>query len=189
MTIRRRGCGRSAVLSTRRWCEPWARTCSASVSISIDPNGAVGMTASLDTVARMPDVNDFNRNLIDEFRANKGKVTGPFEGAPLLLLTTTGAKSGATRINPVVFTRDGDRLVIIASKGGAPRSPDWYHNLVAHPTVKVELPDETFEAKASVAEGEERERLYAAQAAMMPAFTEYQQKTDRQIPVVLLERT
>jgi deazaflavin-dependent oxidoreductase (nitroreductase family) len=136
----------------------------------------------------MADVNDFNRNLIDEFRANGGKVTGPFEGAPLLLLTTTGAKSGKTRTNPVVYTKDGDRLVIIASKGGAPNSPDWYHNLVANPTVKIELPDETFEAKASVARGDERDRLFAAQAEMMPAFNDYEQKTSRRIPVVILER-
>jgi deazaflavin-dependent oxidoreductase (nitroreductase family) len=142
----------------------------------------------VDTVDSMADVNEFNRTLIDEFRANDGKVTGPFEGAPLLLLTTTGAKSGQTRINPVVYTRDGDRLVIIASKGGSPTSPDWYHNLVANPTVTVEVPGDTFEAKASVAQGEERERLFAAQAAAMPNFSDYQQKTTRQLPVVILER-
>ena len=142
----------------------------------------------VDTVARMADVNDFNRNLIDEFRANDGKVTGPFEGAPLLLLTTTGAKSGNTRTNPVVYTRDGDRLVIIASKGGSPTSPDWYHNLVANPLVTIEVPGEKFEAKASVARGDEHDRLFAAQAAVMPQFGEYQEKTTRQLPVVILER-
>ncbi len=136
----------------------------------------------------MADVNDFNRDVIEEFRANGGKVSGPFAGAPLLLLTTTGAKSGQTRTNPVVYTKDGDRLVIIASKGGAPKSPDWYHNLVANPTVTIELPGEKFEANASVAEGEERDRLYAAQAEVMPNFNDYQQKTSRRIPVVLLER-
>ena len=143
---------------------------------------------AVDTVGSMPDVNEFNRNLIEEFRANNGKVSGPFEKASLLLLTTTGAKSGRTRTNPVVYTRDGDRLVIIASKGGAPTSPDWYHNLVANPSVTVELPDGKFEAKASVAQGEERDRLFRAQAAVMPAFDEYQQKTARQLPVVILER-
>jgi deazaflavin-dependent oxidoreductase (nitroreductase family) len=148
----------------------------------------VAIGTRVDTVGSMAEVNEFNRNLIDEFRANHGKVTGPFEGAPLLLLTTTGAKSGHTRTNPVVYTRDGDRLVIIASKGGAPTSPDWYHNLVANPAVKIELPDETFEAKASIARGDERARLYAAQSEVMPAFADYQQKTDRQIPVVILER-
>jgi len=144
---------------------------------------------AVDTVDPVAEVNDFNRNLIDEFRANKGKVTGPFEGAPLLLLTTTGARSGQTRTNPVVYTRDGDRFVVIASKGGAPTSPDWYHNLVANPTVRIELPDdETFDAKASVASGEEHDRLFAAQAGVMPAFDDYQKKTTRQLPVVILER-
>src|SRR6476620_8402590 len=131
---------------------------------------------------------NFNENLIAEFRANAGTVTGPFAGRPLLLLTTTGAKSGQSRTSPLVYTTDGDRLVVIASKGGAPSSPDWYHNLVANPTVTVELPDETFTARATVAEGEERDRLFAAQAAMMPAFAKYEQKTERQIPAVLLER-
>jgi deazaflavin-dependent oxidoreductase (nitroreductase family) len=148
----------------------------------------VASKEAVDTVDSMADVNDFNRTLIDEFRANNGKVIGPFAGAPLLLLTTTGAKSGQTRTNPVVYTRDGDRLVIIASKGGAPTSPDWYHNLVANPVVTVEVPDDKFEAKASVAQGEERERLFAAQAEAMPNFSEYQQKTTRQLPVVILER-
>ena len=134
------------------------------------------------------DVNDFNRALIEEFRANEGKVTGPFAEAPLLLLTTTGAKSGKERINPLVYTRDGDRLVIAASKGGAPSHPDWYRNLSANPQVTVELPGDTFRAHARVAEGEERDRLYRAQAELMPNFDEYAAKTDRLIPVVVLER-
>lgn len=125
---------------------------------------------------------------MDEFRENGGQVTGMFAGAPLVLLTTTGAKSGTRRTTPVVYTRDGDRIVVIASKGGAPTHPDWYHNLVAHPEVTVELPDETYEARAIVPTGEERERLYRAQADLMPNFDEYQQKTTRQIPVVVLER-
>jgi deazaflavin-dependent oxidoreductase (nitroreductase family) len=137
----------------------------------------------------MTDFIEFNRNLIDEFRANRGKVTGMFEKAPILLLTTTGAKSGEKRTSPVVFTRDGDRLVIIASKGGAPQSPDWFHNLKANPTVTIELPDETFEARAVVTEGGERDRLFRAQADLMPNFDEYQKNTTRQIPVVVLERT
>jgi deazaflavin-dependent oxidoreductase (nitroreductase family) len=136
----------------------------------------------------MTDPNDFNQSLIAEFRANDGKVTGVFAGRPLLLLTTTGAKSGQPRTMPLVYTTDGDRMVIIASKGGAPTNPDWFHNLVAHPTVTVELPGETFQARTTVAEGAERERLYSAQAALMPGFAEYQQKTTRQIPVVILER-
>jgi deazaflavin-dependent oxidoreductase (nitroreductase family) len=136
----------------------------------------------------MTSPNDFNQSLIEEFRANDGKVTGVFAGRPLLLLTTTGAKSGRPRVSPLVYTTDGDRIVTIASKGGAPTNPDWYHNLVANPFVTVELPGETFQARATVIEGEERQRLYDAQAALMPGFAEYQQKTTRQIPVVVLER-
>jgi deazaflavin-dependent oxidoreductase (nitroreductase family) len=132
--------------------------------------------------------NDFNQSLIEEFRANDGKVTGVFAGRPLLLLTTTGAKSGQPRVSPLVYTTDGDRIVIIASKGGAPTNPDWYHNVLANPVVTVELPGETFQARATVIEGAERTRLYDAQAALMPGFAEYQQKTTRQIPVIVLER-
>jgi deazaflavin-dependent oxidoreductase (nitroreductase family) len=132
--------------------------------------------------------NDFNAELIAEFRANDGKTTGPFEHAPLLLLTTTGAKSGQPRTSPVVYTRDGDNLVVIASKGGAPSNPNWYHNVVANPEVEVELPGERFRARARVAEGTERDRLYRAQADLMPGFDEYQTKTTRVIPVIVLER-
>lgn len=133
-------------------------------------------------------MNDFNTNLINEFRANNGKVGGSFAGAPLMLLTTTGAKSGQPRTAPLVHTTDGDRLVIIASKGGADTNPDWYHNLVANPTATVELPDETFTVRARIADDEERERLYSAQAALMPNFAEYERNTSRQIPVFVLER-
>ena len=136
----------------------------------------------------MASMNDFNQNLIDEFRANEGRVTGVFAGRQVVLLTTTGAKSGKQHTAPLVYTTDGDNLVIIASKGGAPTNPAWYHNLVANPVVTVELPGQSFQARARVAEGPERERLYDAQAALMPAFAEYQQKTTRQIPVVVLER-
>ncbi len=130
----------------------------------------------------------FNRGLIEEFRANDGKVGGNFANAPLLLLTTTGAKSGQQRTSPVVYTTDGDRLVIIASYAGRPTNPAWFNNLVANPEVTVELPGETYSARAVVTAGEYRDRLYAAQAALMPAFSEYQEKTTRQIPVVTLER-
>lgn len=130
----------------------------------------------------------FNRNLIDEFRNNQGKVTGIFERAPLLLLTTTGARSGRPFTTPLVYSTDGDRLVVIASKGGAPTSPDWYHNVVAHPKVTIELPGERFEATASIAQGAERDRLYQAQAALMPNFADYERNTTRVIPVVVLER-
>jgi len=135
----------------------------------------------------MTSINDFNRNLIAEFRENGGKVTGIFGNAPLLLLTTTGAKSGEPRTSPVVYTRDGDDYVVIASRGGSPNNPAWYHNLVANPTVTVELPGETFTAAARVAAGDERERLFRAQADLMPNFDEYQSKTTRQIPVIVLE--
>jgi deazaflavin-dependent oxidoreductase (nitroreductase family) len=137
----------------------------------------------------MADVRDFNRDIITEFRANNGKVTGIFANAPLLLLTTTGAKSGRQHTTPVVYTREGDDLVIIASKGGAPNNPAWYHNLVAHPEVTVEVPDEEFSARARVTKGDERQRLFDAQAALMPNFNEYQSKTTREIPVVVLERS
>ena len=132
--------------------------------------------------------NDFNQNLIAEYRANEGKVSGQFANAPLLLLTTTGAKSGQPRTTPLVHTIDGDRLVIIASKAGAPTNPDWYHNLRAHPEVTVELGRDTFQARATIPDGAERDRLYDRMAAQMPNFAEYQQNTERKIPVVVLER-
>lgn len=131
---------------------------------------------------------EFNLKIIEEFRANGGETFGPFKGRPLLLLTTTGAKSGDERTTPLVYSKDGDRLVIIASMGGAPKHPAWYLNLVTNPEVTVEVGTEKFVAKARVAEGAERERLYAQQAAAMPAFNEYAQKTTRVIPVVVLER-
>ena len=133
-------------------------------------------------------VNEFNRNLIDEFRANDGKVGGPFAEAPLLLLTTTGAKSGRKHTTPLVYQKDGDRIVIFGSKGGAPSHPAWYHNLVANPRATVELAGETFEATAVTAEGVERERIWSAQKEIMPGFAEYEAKTERQIPVIVLTR-
>jgi deazaflavin-dependent oxidoreductase (nitroreductase family) len=136
----------------------------------------------------MADMNEFNRKVIEEFRANRGKVGGQFEGAPMLLLTTTGARSGRAYTTPLVHTRDGERIVIIASKAGAPKNPDWYHNLVANPVVTLEVGAEKFQARARVTSGAERERLYNAQAALLPVFNEYQRKTTRQIPVIVLER-
>jgi deazaflavin-dependent oxidoreductase (nitroreductase family) len=133
--------------------------------------------------------NEFNLNIIKEFRENGGETSGPFKGRPLLLLTTKGAKSGETYTTPLVYSRDGDRYVIIASMGGAPRSPAWYFNAKANPAVTLEVGTEKFAATASIAQGAERDRLYAQQAAMMPAFTEYQQKTTRVIPVVVLTRS
>lgn len=131
----------------------------------------------------------FNDRLIDDFRAHDGQITsGPFTGRSLLLLTTTGAKTGEERTNPLAYSRDGDRLVIVASKGGAPRNPDWFHNLRAHPEVSVELGPEKFRARATVADDAERRRLYDQHAAKMPAFADYEKKTARKIPVVVLER-
>lgn len=131
----------------------------------------------------------FNEGVIDDFRAHKGQITkGVFTGRSLLLLTTRGAKSGRERTSPLAYTRDGDRIFVIASKGGAPTHPDWYRNLRANPKVTVEVGPERFEATASVAQGAERRRLYDLQSAHMPAFKDYEKKTSREIPVVLLER-
>jgi deazaflavin-dependent oxidoreductase (nitroreductase family) len=137
---------------------------------------------------RMTTVNDFNRSLIEEFRANDGKVSGPFEGTPLLLLTTTGAKTGRKHTTPVVYLPDGDRVVVFGSKGGAPTHPAWYHNLLANPAVTVELPGERYEARAVVTEGDERDRLFDEQKSRMPGFADYERKTTRTIPVIALER-
>jgi deazaflavin-dependent oxidoreductase (nitroreductase family) len=131
---------------------------------------------------------DFNQQIIDEFRANGGAVGGRFTNAPMLLLNTTGAKSGEQRTTPVVYLPDGNRYIIFASKAGAPRNPDWYHNLVAHPDITIEVGAETIPVTATVLTGEERDRLYAMQSAKMPAFAEYQAKTSRRIPVIALQR-
>jgi deazaflavin-dependent oxidoreductase (nitroreductase family) len=132
--------------------------------------------------------NNWNQAIIDEFRANSGKVGGSFAGATLLLLHTLGAKSGQERINPVVCIADGERLMIVASKAGAPTNPDWYYNLLAHPLVTVEFGAEQFQAQAEVAAEPERTRLFNQMVAVMPGFGEYQQKTTRVIPVITLTR-
>jgi len=131
---------------------------------------------------------DWNLRIIEEFRANGGKVGGPFEGAPLLLLHHTGARSGIERINPVMYQAVGDDLAVFASKGGAPNNPDWYRNLIAIPRATVEVGTETFEVSARVAEGEERERIWEKQKKDYPGFADYEKQTSRQIPVVILER-
>jgi deazaflavin-dependent oxidoreductase (nitroreductase family) len=133
------------------------------------------------------EMSDFNRKVIEEFRANEGKVGGPFEGAPVLLLTSTGAKSGEQRTTPVVYQPDGQRMVIFASKAGAPQNPAWFHNLRANPTATVEVGNDTVEVEAVVTDGEERERLFNRQKQLMPQFADYEQKTTRQIPVVALQ--
>lgn len=134
----------------------------------------------------MNEANERNQKIIDEFRANGGKVGGPFEGKTLLLLHTKGAKSQQERINPVACIKDGDRLAVIASKGGAPTNPDWYYNVTANPLVNVEVGTEKFQARASVAEEPERTRLYNMMVEMMPGFDEYRRKTTRVIPVIVL---
>jgi deazaflavin-dependent oxidoreductase (nitroreductase family) len=134
------------------------------------------------------DTNDFNRKIIAEFRENAGKVGGMFAGMPMLLLHTTGAKSGAERINPLAFRRESDAWVVFASKGGAPSNPDWYHNLLAHSDVAIEVGAETVKVRARFAEGAEHDRIWAAQKQAVPQFAEYETKTKRQIPVVVLER-
>ncbi len=123
------------------------------------------------------DLNELNQQVIKEFRTNHGKVGGRYAKTPLLLLTTTGAKSGRALTRPLAYTRDEDRLVVIASFGGGPKNPPWYHNLVANPEVTVEVGSERFRARATVATGEERRRLYDRQAEQLPAFAEYQKKT------------
>ena len=136
-------------------------------------------------MAAEQDWNENNRKVIDEFRRTGGKASG---GGPLLLLITRGAKSGLERVNPLMYSTDGDRFVVLASKGGAPAHPDWYHNLVVHPEVIVEVGAERFSARATTAQGEERARLFNQHAAAMPFFAGFQAKTQRQIPVVILAR-
>ena len=134
-------------------------------------------------------MSDFNQAVIDEFRANDGKVNGYFAGANMLLLHTIGAKSGQPRTNPMVYVLDGDRIVVIASKGGGDSNPDWYYNLLANPIVTVELGNEKFQARAiAVTDEPERSRLYAKMVEHRPGFAEYEQKTTRKIPAVVLER-
>jgi len=134
----------------------------------------------------MAEVNDWNKKIIEEFRANDGKVGGNFAGRTLLLLHTIGAKSGQERINPVAYVKDGEHLVIIASKGGSPNNPDWYYNILANPQVTVEVGTEHFQADAMIAEEPERTRLYDQMVAIAPGFAEYRRKTTRQIPVIVL---
>ena len=136
------------------------------------------------------DINALNKKVIEEFRANDGKVGGRFANATLLLLHTTGAKSGLPRLNPLAYLADGDRLVVIASKGGAPTHPDWYYNLVAHPAVRVEVGTEQFEVLATVATEPERTKLYEQMVATNPGLAEYEQKAaPRIIPVIVITRT
>ena len=133
-------------------------------------------------------IQDLNQRIIAEFRASGGKVGGQFEDDTLLLLTTTGAKTGRRRTNPVASAPDGDRILIAATNGGAPTNPDWYHNLMANPLVTVEIGTETYEATAIPLQGEERDRVWALVAELLPMFAAYQTKTSRVIPVIALIR-
>jgi deazaflavin-dependent oxidoreductase (nitroreductase family) len=132
-------------------------------------------------------MSDWNSKIIEEFRANEGKVGGPFEGSPLLLLHTVGAKTGQPRVNPVMYQQVAGGYAVFASRGGGPVNPDWYHNLLAHPRVQAEIGARTVDLVARVAEGEERERIWSAQKAAAPGFAGYERRTTRQIPVIVLE--
>ena len=134
------------------------------------------------------ELQDFNESIIKEFRANGGKVGGQFAGAPLLILSTTGAKSGKTRENPLAYLADEDRYVIFASYAGSPQNPPWYHNLLANPEVTVEVNDQKFRARAEIVSEPERTTLYRKVASVMPQFAEYERKTARKIPAIALRR-
>ena len=134
------------------------------------------------------DMNDWNQQIIAEFRANEGRVGGPFDGAPMVLVTHKGAKTGTERTTPLMYLPDGDNIVIFASKAGAPDNPDWFHNLRANPDAVAEVGTDTLQVRARVAEGSERDDLWTRQKAAYPQFQEYEDATDRVIPVVVLER-
>jgi deazaflavin-dependent oxidoreductase (nitroreductase family) len=136
----------------------------------------------------MADANDWNQQIITEFRANAGKLGGQFEGAPMLLLVSTGAKSGAERVNPMMYQAVGQNYAVFASKAGADSNPDWYYNLLANPDAAIEVGAEILNVRARTLTGDEREPIWTTQKDRYPGFAEYEQKTTRVIPVVLLER-
>jgi deazaflavin-dependent oxidoreductase (nitroreductase family) len=136
----------------------------------------------------MADTKNWNDRIIDEFRANRGKVGGNFKRQPLLLLHHRGARTGAERVNPVAYQKVGNSYAVFASKGGSPTNPDWYHNLVANPRARVEVGTETFDVNARVARGEERERIWNEQKGLNPGFADYEERTKREIPVIVLDR-
>jgi deazaflavin-dependent oxidoreductase (nitroreductase family) len=135
----------------------------------------------------MSDMNDFNRQIIEEFRANEGRVGGGFEGAPMLLLHTTGARSGKERVSPLAYQALGDSYAVFGSKAGADTNPDWFHNLVANPDVTIEVGTDTKQVQARVAQGDERTKIWEAQKRRMPPFADYEASTSREIPVVVLD--
>jgi deazaflavin-dependent oxidoreductase (nitroreductase family) len=132
--------------------------------------------------------NDWNRKVIEEFRANAGKVGGYFEGAPMILVHHLGARTGTERVSPLVYLPDGEDMVIAATKGGAPTNPDWYHNLKAHPRITVEVGTEAFPVEATEVTGTERDELWRRLVEMRPGFAEYEEKTDRVFPMFRLTR-
>ena len=132
-------------------------------------------------------MSDWNAGIIEEFRTNEGRVGGPFEGRTLLLLHSTGARTGQERVNPLAYRKEGDTYFVFASKGGAPDNPDWYYNLLAHPDTAIEVGTATIKVLARDTKGEERDEVWRRQIVDFPAFGEYEQKTDRTIPVVALE--
>ena len=134
----------------------------------------------------MNDMQDFNSKIIEEFRANEGKVGGMFEGAPILLLHSVGAKSGQERINPMMFQKVGDDYAVFASMAGAPTNPAWYHNLTANPTARIEVGTDEFSVVARQTDGNERETIWETQKSRFPTFAEYEAKTSRVIPVMIL---
>ena len=136
----------------------------------------------------MADEPSFNEGIIAEFRANRGNVGGYFNGSPMLLLTTTGAKSGEERVSPLVYTTDDGRIVIVASNGGSDRHPSWYYNVIANPRTTVEVGDETYQADAVITDPTERRRLFDLHAERFPGFKDYEKGTDRVIPVIVLDR-
>ena len=133
-------------------------------------------------------MSDWNTSIIEEFRANEGRVGGPFEGAPMILIHHIGARSGTERVNPLVYFPDGDRMVIVASKGGAPTNPDWYHNVKAHPRITVEVGTDTFPVDVEEVTGDERDALWVRVTERMPGFADYQSKVSRRIPLLTLTR-
>jgi deazaflavin-dependent oxidoreductase (nitroreductase family) len=135
----------------------------------------------------MPEVSQWNRRIVEEFRANEGRVGGGFEGRPLLLLHHTGARSGVERVNPLAYQKVGGSYAVFGSKGGAPTNPDWYYNLIANPRARIEVGTETIDVVARIPGPEERERIWEEQKRVMPGFAEYERRTSRQIPVVILD--
>ena len=135
----------------------------------------------------MTEPNDWNAKIIEEFRANEGRVGGQFEGAPLLLLHSIGARSGEERVNPMMYQAVGDAYAVFASKGGAPSNPDWYHNLIANPDATIEVGTRTVAVRARIADDVERDTIWETQKQRYPGFADYEASTTRQIPVVILE--